>query len=49
MGNMATTAALEEKLNNFIFNKYENNDNNRSSLLTVAEIYTISNKNVSSP
>ena len=46
MGNIGTAAAL--KLNNFVFNKYENNNNNRSLLSTVAVIFTISNEHVSS-
>ena len=49
IGNMGMASALEEKLNNFIFNKYEKNDDNRSLLSTVADIFTISNEHVSSP
>ena len=46
---MGMVAALVEKLNNFIFNKYEDNDINRCLVSTVAEVFTVSNKHVSSP
>ena len=48
MGEKGTAAALEEKLNNIIFSKYEDNDKNQSLISTVAEIFTISYEHVPS-